>query len=307
MINPSDRIETLIEGTKHRQTFIVTPEGVPLGVRRANHGERFTAFAIDMTFMLAAIIAVYMLIIPLFFSGVSIRVGMTVILFLAFVVRNMYFLHFELAWRGRTPGKRICGLLVINRFGGALTPSAIFARNLTREVEIFLPLSLLLSVQYGRNIWSGLALLGWALTITSLPFFNRGHLRAGDIIGGTQVIFMPRHTLTRDLSIDIRGAAGTKYIFTQDNLSVYGAFELQVLEELLRRPPSNDSNQTLEVICGKICRKIGWDGEIPREDANIFLREFYAAQRAELEHKQLFGHYRADKTGASSRPDWPGV
>ena len=56
-------------------------------------------------------------------------------LFVAFVLRNLYFIHFELAWQGSTPGKYFTGLRVIERHGGELTPAAIVARNLTREVE----------------------------------------------------------------------------------------------------------------------------------------------------------------------------
>ncbi|MDR1471952.1 MAG: RDD family protein [Synergistaceae bacterium] len=306
MATPDERVEALVGEARRGRTVIDTPEGVPLGMPVANHGERLAAFALDITFMTAAIICLYLLIVPLFFSGVNIRVGMTVILFLAFIVRNMYFLHFEMAWQGRTPGKRICGLRVVNRRGGALTPSAIFARNLTREVEVFLPLSLFFGMSAARESWQALAILVWSLALTSLPFFNKGHLRAGDLIGGTQVIFMPKRSLTRDLSLDAKGAGGGGYSFTEKQLSIYGAFELQVLEELLRRPRPKGEGQSLAglaQICGRICRKIEWRDPVPPEDARTFLTEFYSALRTELERKQLFGHYRADKTGAPPGPD----
>ena len=60
-----------------------------------------------------------------------------ILLFLSFVVRNAYFLIFELKWGGVTPGKRMAGLRVIDRRGGPLLPSAVVARNLTRQAEIF--------------------------------------------------------------------------------------------------------------------------------------------------------------------------
>ncbi len=142
----TDRVGELLEGSRRNRRVLLSPEGVPLNIQIAGNGERLMAFAVDMTFLLAAIVCLYLLLIFVFFSGTNISVGMTLILFVAFIVRNLYFLHFELAWQGRTPGKRICGLRVINRSGGELMPSALIARNLTREVEFFLPVSLYFSL-----------------------------------------------------------------------------------------------------------------------------------------------------------------
>ena len=60
-------------------------------------------------------------------------------------MRNLYFIHFELSWHGATPGKRIVGIRVVDRRGGPLLPAAVIARNLTREIEIFIPLGVLIS------------------------------------------------------------------------------------------------------------------------------------------------------------------
>ena len=232
-------------------------------------------------------------------------VSLTIILFSAFVIRNLYFLHFELAWQGRTPGKKICGLRVINRLGGELTPASVVARNLTREVEIFLPLSLYSSLCADTDGWKGLILLAWALILTSLPLWNRDHLRAGDLIGGTQVIAMPKRRLLTDLTTTAAGTQQTaekaKYIFTPAQLAIYGAFELQVLEEFLRRPPSMETNKLLSDVCEKIRQKIGWIDPVPFNDIRRFLTDFYTAERADLERDQLFGHLRADKTEAGRK------
>jgi uncharacterized RDD family membrane protein YckC len=296
-VNQVNRVGELIEGVKRKRRVLVSPEGANLDVMLASRGERLAAFLLDMLFLICAIILLYLLSIPLFFSRANIPVGITLILFIAFVVRNMYFLHFELAWQGQTPGKKICKLRVINRYGGALAPSAVFARNLTREVEVFLPLGLFMSLDPGGGALRQLALLGWAAAITSLPFFNRDHMRAGDLIGGTWVIFMPRRALLDDLSAGHEDRP-KGYAFTREQLTVYGAFELQVLEELLRRPPSESADRLLANVCGKIRNKTGREEAIPQSDIRRFLNDFYAAQRAELERGQLFGRYRADKTDA---------
>ncbi|MDR3073352.1 MAG: RDD family protein, partial [Deltaproteobacteria bacterium] len=272
MVRATERVSELVDGVRRKRKVIVSPEGVPLDVQVAGHMERLGAFAVDMLLMGLIIAGLYALILLLFFynvprnlgilpEGSGISVAITVLLFVAFLVRTGYFLHFELAWQGRTPGKKLLGLRSINRSGGELTPSAIIARNLTREVEIFLPLALLCSLDF-EGFWQNLALFGWVLLIASLPLFNRDHLRAGDIIGGTQVIAMPKRVLLADLVLaapakETTGAGG--YVFTHEQLAIYGAFELQVLEEFLRQPDSQVSRELLEGVCAKIRRKIGWE------------------------------------------------
>ncbi|UQZ90184.1 RDD family protein [Deltaproteobacteria bacterium Smac51] len=298
-----DRVGALLEGITRRRKIIVSPEGVPLDVQISGRGERLAAFLIDLVLMFAAVIFIYILGILLIFSRTNASVGLTLILFIAFIVRNLYFLHFELAWQGRTPGKKTCGLRVISRDGGELTPTAVIARNLTREVEFFLPLSLALSLPAagGAGFWQELTLLGWVLVLVSLPMWNRERLRAGDLIGGTLVISMPKRALLEDLSLEPpkEGPART-YVFTHEQLAVYGAFELQVLEEFLRRPKSHETSRLLIDVCQKICRKIGWDSEVPVTEIRRFLTDFYTSERADLERGQLFGSYKADKTDTPS-------
>lgn len=77
--------------------------------------------------------------------------------------------------------------------------------------------------------------------------------------------------------------------------AVYGAFELQVLEELLRRPDTQHTRNLLSSVSQKICRKIGWDEKIAEEQVRAFLNDFYTAERADLERAQLMGRYREDK------------
>ena len=291
-----DRVGRLIEGNERKRRILVSPEGIPLEIQIAGRGERLTAFVVDIFFMFAAIIALYALLLLLFFSDTNISVGMTLILFLAFVVRNLYFIHFELAWQGRTPGKKIGNLRVINRNGGELTPSAVIARNLTREVEFFLPLSIFLSMPFAQSPWQQLALLGWVAAIAAVPLCNRDQLRAGDMIGGTMVIAMPRRVLLEDLAAAPQEKEETRFTFTPKQLAVYGAFELQVLEEFLRRPDTEANRKALHEICGKIRTKIGWNAEIPDKDVRRFLSDFYAAERTELERGQLFGRVKEDKT-----------
>jgi uncharacterized RDD family membrane protein YckC len=298
MASGLDRINLFLEGVTRNKRDIATPEGVQLEIDIANNGERLTAFALDFFFWSLATALLFLILVLLLVERINGAVSITIVLFLSFLLRNLYFIHFELTTQGSTPGKRIVGLRVIDRNGGPLRPGAIIARNLTREVEIFLPLGLLaqLSETSGQSAWMVLAYLGWILVIAGLPLFNRNHMRAGDLIAGTIVISVPRRVLLKDLA-----SAAAPYAFSHRQLEAYGTFELQVLEELLRRPDSVESQVLWRDVCAKICRKIGWTSEIPASNTRQFLTAFYSAERAYLEREQLFGKFRADKTSGVSR------
>jgi uncharacterized RDD family membrane protein YckC len=283
-----------------RRRDIVTPEGVTLPFELADLGDRATAFAIDLFFWLLATVGVYLIVVValvgtiLVKSGVGYAAALAIILLTAFLVRNLYFIHFELAWQGATPGKRIVGIRVVDRHGGPLLPMAIVARNLTREFEAFMPLGILMSVGRATESWERLALLAWMLLFTALPLFNRDRMRAGDMIGGTIVVRMPRRVLLPDL-IEERA----RYMFQDRQLGAYGAFELQVLEDMLRRPDAPGAGELRLEVARKIAAKIGWPDEIAAVDAGRFLADFYAAQRGYLEREQLYGRPRADKNAAA--------
>jgi len=297
------RAVQVFEESRRQKREIVTPEGVPISVEIADYGERLTAFVIDFAIWTLLTFAIYLPIYGLIGATRGSLIAIAIALFLGFLVRNLYFIYFELAWQGATPGKRVIGLRVIDRRGGPLTASAIIARNLTREIEMFIPLGILL--QSGRSSggaidWSELSLGVWLLFFAALPAINRDRMRGGDLIAGTMVIALPHRALSSDLV-----ERTVAFAFTPQQLQVYGAFELQVLEELLRRPSNAATPQILDDVCDKICRKIGWSEPVPRRDVMTFLRDFYTAERAYLEREQLFGKAKADKyaqpAGGASR------
>jgi uncharacterized RDD family membrane protein YckC len=288
-----DKVAQFLEGVPRNRRDILTPEGVLLPIDLADHGERAVALVIDLFVWLCVTALLYLAIAAFLLEGVMVEVAVTLILFLAFIVRNLYFVYFELAWQGATPGKWVTGLRVIDRRGGPLTPSAVFARNLTREVEMFLPAGVLLSVGFGG--FERLAILAWLGLFTALPLFNRDRMRGGDFIAGTIVIAIPKRALLADLV-----ESGTLYGFSTPQLAAYGAFELQILEELLRRPRSAQTVALLTEVCGKICARIGWTTPVPAADVRTFLTEFYSAERAFLERERLYGRHREDK---NSRPE----
>lgn len=304
MSTVNDRVDDLLGRRRDNRRVLVTPEGVPLDLAVAGCGERLAAFGIDFGILIGCLLAAALLLGFMDVGSEGEAAVKTLLMFFVFLLRTFYFLFFELAWQGRTPGKKACGLRVVNRSGGELAPGAVVARNLIREAEFFLPLSLLLSLDGDAGMGWQLSLAGWAILFGSLPLWNRDRLRAGDVIAGTLVIAMPKRELSRDLAAKAPFALKkTAYSFTRDQLSKYGAFELQVLEEVLRRPYSEKNERLLEDIRRKVAAKIGWDEPLRRDEAKPFLTAFYAAERAELERDKLFGRMREDKHSRPRRKD----
>ncbi len=296
-----ERTSQFFEGVQRLRREIITPEGVPLSVELADYGERISAFFIDLVIWVVATIVIILAIIftiagaaaTFRAAGNAPKIALAIALFIAFSIRNLYYVLFELAWRGATPGKRVVGLRVIDRHGGPLLPTAVIARNLTREVEMFVPLGILLTgarTATGGVDWENLSIGIWLLFFALLPAINRNRMRGGDMIAGTLVIALPKRALSSDL---VEGVL--QFSFTEQQLRAYGAFELQVLEELLRRPDSVETRRVLAEVCEKICHRIGWSAPLAPRDTMPFLRDFYTAERAFLEREQLYGKARADK------------
>ncbi|HZO93217.1 MAG TPA: RDD family protein [Candidatus Baltobacteraceae bacterium] len=272
---------------------LVTPEGVPLLVERADLSERATAFAIDYAIISFAVFGVLLLAVLAAVGHVpgGSELVSPAAVFVTFLIRNAYFVAFEVLWGGATPGKRRLGLRVVSRDGGPLTVGALVARNLSREVETFFPLGLMIAARaWSHGPWDVLALAAWLLLGTLLPLCNRDALRAGDIVGGTLVIAMPKRMLLEDL-----GERKTTFSFTDEQLQRYGIRELQVLEDLLRRPESPAVDELLYDVTGRVCKRIGWTNRSAIRDVRAFLGDFYTAQRAFLETRKHLGEERADK------------
>jgi uncharacterized RDD family membrane protein YckC len=208
------------------------------------------------------------------------------LILLIFFSRYGYFLFFELGPRGATPGKRALGIRVAARGGGRLTAEAVIARNLMRDVEVFIPLTFLISGEaQGVTGWAAGA---WLAVFVLFPFFNKDNLRAGDLVAGTWVVEVERHKLPEAMSVREERPIQS-YRFGEAELSVYGEHELQVLESVLRQNNPQAMRQVLEAIC----RKLGW--QAGEGDDRAFLEAFYAELRARLEGDMRFGKRKKDK------------
>jgi hypothetical protein len=176
----------------------------------------------------------------------------------------------------------------VARSGERLTADAVIARNLLREIEFYLPLSFLFfnAAEGTADGIMTLLGLGWACIFLFFPMFNKDGLRVGDLLAGTWVISAPKSLLGAEL-LEERSEADV-YGFTDEQLDAYGVFELQTLERVLREA----NPDAMATVCWTIRNKIGI-GEVSTDWE--FLNAYYAALRARLERKLLFGRRRLDK------------
>jgi uncharacterized RDD family membrane protein YckC len=278
-------------GDAPRDRSLVTPEGVDLRLRLGDGGERATALMIDLAIMLGVLIAFTLLTLLAFVGsqGKGGEVIATVWMLVFFVLRNLYFILFELTPGAATPGKRAMGLRVAARNGGRLTADAIFARNAMREIELYLPMGFLIVNGGQVGAWISLAGLVWCGVFLLFPLFNRDRLRVGDLVAGTWVVKAPTRKLVPDLVQSSRPSLG-RFAFTQAHLDAYGVKELHVLEDVLRRYET----KTVALVAARIRLKIGWKAS-PDESDGDFLAAYYAGLRGRLESRLLLGKRRKDK------------
>jgi uncharacterized RDD family membrane protein YckC len=288
-----------------RRRTLITPEGIALPIVLASRATRFGALLIDLTIMFTAMIVTSLVLLLL---GIQMfgdkdtdargAAQFVVILWLivGWLTRYAYFLFFELGPRGATPGKRMTGIRIAARSGGRLTAEMVLARNLLRDIEVFLPLQLLVGTRGDDGTdFTALAASLWFLLFTLFPLFNRDRLRAGDLIAGTWVIEAPKRKLEAALSTSgtaLRGtstATGAAYKFSDAELAVYGEFELQTLERVLRE----NRHEALVAVQEAICRKLGWSPG--GGDERAFLEAYYTQLRARLETGMRMGKRKADK------------
>jgi uncharacterized RDD family membrane protein YckC len=272
-----------------REIAIVSPEGTTVRFSLASLSERATALAIDLTIIQLATTIVAVLAAAIMGFG-NRPLATAIFLVVSFFFRNAYFAACELHRSGQTVGKRKLGLRAISRDGGPLTGQAILARNLTRELELFLPLVALSQPRLLVDLDERLALpiaCAWLALFALLPIVNREHLRFGDLLGGTVVVRIPQPALLSDLA-NAEDAPRAVYTFTPAQLDVYGIAELQILEQVLRRESGALNRPLIGDVSRRIRRKIAWSA-VGQVDDHAFLRAFYDAQRSHLERQLIFG------------------
>lgn len=294
---------------RNRNRTVITPEGVALPLVLATRGARAAALLIDLAMIGAAMIATTFTLIWIA-GGIGLKLqeveadgpkaralqALVIVWIIAmFLFRNAWFLFFELGPRGATPGKRVTGIRIAARGTERLTTEAVIARNIVRDIELFMPMVFIGgAVASGSDTdvagWAGAV---WCAIFLLFPFFNRDALRCGDVIAGTWVVEAQRRKLGEALSVSAPVAASDQaYTFTSEELAVYGEYELQTLERVLR----DGRGTALDDVADAISRKIG--RPYPTGAERLFLESYYLQLRAQLEQGLRLGKRKADKYAA---------
>lgn len=294
---------------RSRNRTVITPEGVALPLVLATRGARAAALLIDLALIGAAMIVTTLTLIWIA-GGIGLKLqeveadgpkaralqALVIVWIIAmFLFRNAWFLFFELGPRGATPGKRVTGIRIAARGTERLTTEAVIARNIIRDIELFMPIVFIGgAVAAGSDTdlagWAGAV---WCAIFMLFPFFNRDALRCGDVIAGTWVVEAQRRKLGEALSVSAPVAASDQaYTFTSEELAVYGEYELQTLERVLR----DGRGTALDDVADAISRKIG--RPYPTGAERLFLESYYLQLRAQLEQGLRLGKRKADKYAA---------
>jgi len=154
------------------QLSIDTPELVAIEMPLAGIGSRFIALLVDYLIWGAGILALFFVLVIILpgihaISKISAQWAVAIAIFLLFLFNWGYFTLFEAFWNGRTPGKRVAKIRVIQRTGRAIGLFESMARNLVRYVDQF-PLF-------------------YAVGVIAV-FVTRQHQRLGDLAAGTLVV-----------------------------------------------------------------------------------------------------------------------
>jgi uncharacterized RDD family membrane protein YckC len=154
------------------QLSIETPELVAIEMPLAGIGSRFIALLVD-TLIWAAGLLLLGLIFWVFqpameaFSSLSYQWAFAIVTMVIFLLNWGYFTIFEAFWNGRTPGKKVAKIRVIQRSGRPIGFFESLARNLVRYVD---------QIPFF-----------YAVGVITM-FVTRQHQRLGDLAAGTLVV-----------------------------------------------------------------------------------------------------------------------
>jgi len=154
------------------QLSIDTPELVAIEMPLAGIGSRFIALLVDYLICGAGFLVLLVLFV-IFFPGIyetsriSAQWAIAIAVFVIFLFNWGYFTLFEAFGNGRTPGKRVARIRVIQQSGRAIGLVESMARNLVRYVD-WLPVF-------------------YAVGVITM-FATRQHQRLGDLAAGTLVV-----------------------------------------------------------------------------------------------------------------------
>ena len=199
----------------------------------AGLGSRFAALLVDYLIWLVVIIA-FVIVIALVdpslshFSKIGEKWATAIAIAVPFLVYWGYFTLFEAFWNGRTPGKRVVKIRVIQRTGRGVGLLESMTRNFLRIVDQF----------------PGI----YAVGVVTM-FLTKQHQRLGDLAAGTLVVHEREH-LTASSAASTRTFTAGMFDLNPAPVSRPRAFDLPS-SKVHRLGPSD-----LEVLEGFFARRL---------------------------------------------------
>lgn len=253
---------------------IKTPEYVSLQFQTAGLGSRGAASIIDYTMITVVSFVIFLIVIFVtegqtslgLFEGAS-TVPIAIAIILIFLLFWGYFFVFEYFSGGRTIGKMLMGIRVIQDNGHSLTLLSSFIRNLLRIIDM-------LPVYY----FIGMLMI----------FLNSKHKRIGDLVAGTIVVHERKAKRRKKISplmkeIEQRNLSKNDLVLDEGSIKAMGMKEWKLVKtysERLLQLSAADRSELTKQISGLILPKIGMDviGKTDYDLENILLVLFIILQ-----------------------------
>src|SRR5699024_982725 len=227
---------------------IKTPEYVSLQFQTAGLGSRAIAMIIDQFILSVVNIFIFIalfLIADKMFTGDSLW-PLAIVIILIFFINWGYFFISESFFGGKTIGKHVTGIRVIQENGHGLTILSSFIRNLLRMIDM-LPSGYFIGIMF--------------------VFFHSKHKRLGDITAGTIVVHersakRKKKPTALEKEIQARGLTADSLAIAEWGLNAIGTKEWHLIKTYCLRLPdlqSAERKQLTEQVASIIFPKIGLD------------------------------------------------
>lgn len=262
------------------QQILHSPEQVALHLPLAGPTSRILAYGIDLALIFVVEFGVILLLLasaPLadWFAeavqglqgeliegetpeeGSAVLVLVAAFLLLQFVIEWGYFLFFELAMSGRSPGKRALGLRVMRDGGRPIGLRESFVRNALRLADM-LPAN-------------------YVVGLVAMVVSPEGK-RLGDIAAGTVVVRLDR--VARPKALPELADAGS-FRFDHAHLARFGRVERTLVRQTLRRIDELEpaaAEQALQTAVDALRARLGY-GAVEAAERHAFLRALWNVSR----------------------------
>ncbi len=137
---------------------VLAIDNIALELPLAGVGSRALAGAIDLLIVFVlAVILFFTLVLGLSATGMSGGWLIAILILSQFLLQMGYFAVFEIATRGRTPGKMVVRLRTVGSSGGTPTTGAFLIRNLLRVIDLLIGIPVMALDSHSRRLGDHLA------------------------------------------------------------------------------------------------------------------------------------------------------